>query len=58
MFLNEGKKIESVKDIFTGLYGLDFDELGDKAVQMALDEPDRYKFVVNLVFVLIYINVL
>ncbi|KAJ8925857.1 hypothetical protein NQ315_009709 [Exocentrus adspersus] len=41
-FLTESKKIESVKDIFTGLYGLDFDELGDQAVQMALDEPERF----------------
>lgn len=47
MFLSEGKQIESVKDIFTGLYGLDFDELGDQAVQMALDEPDRYVFVLK-----------
>ncbi|XP_018579703.1 glutathione synthetase isoform X2 [Anoplophora glabripennis] len=42
LFLTEAKKIESVRDIFTGLYGLDFDEFGDQAVQMALNEPDRF----------------
>lgn len=42
MFLNESRKIDSVKEIFTGLYGLDFDEVGDKAVQMALDDPERF----------------
>ncbi|KAL3286958.1 hypothetical protein HHI36_001444 [Cryptolaemus montrouzieri] len=42
MFLTEAKKIEAVKEIFTGLYGLDFDELGDQAVQMALDDPERF----------------
>lgn len=42
MFLTEAKKIEAVKDIFAGLYGLDFDEFGDQAVQMALDNPDRF----------------
>ncbi|KAJ8931265.1 hypothetical protein NQ314_015831 [Rhamnusium bicolor] len=49
MFLTEAKKIEAIKDIFTGLYGLDFDEFGDQAVQMALDNPDRdsQKILVN-----------
>lgn len=42
MFLTEAKKIEAVKDVFTGLYSLDFDEFGDQAVQMALDEPERF----------------
>ncbi|XP_045461190.1 glutathione synthetase-like isoform X2 [Harmonia axyridis] len=42
MFLTEAKKIEAIKEIFTGLYSLDFDEFGDQAVQMALDEPERF----------------
>lgn len=41
MFLNDAKKIAAVKNVFTGLYGLDFDESGDQAVQMALDDPER-----------------
>lgn len=42
MFLGEASKIEAVKEIFTGLYSLDFDEFGDQAIQMALDSPERY----------------
>ncbi|XP_050315565.1 glutathione synthetase-like isoform X1 [Anthonomus grandis grandis] len=42
MFLSEPKKIAAVREIFTGLYGLDFDEAGDQAIQMALDDPDRF----------------
>ncbi|XP_030759460.1 glutathione synthetase-like isoform X2 [Sitophilus oryzae] len=42
LFLSESKKIEAVREVFTGLYGLDFDEAGDQAVQMALDDPERY----------------
>lgn len=41
MFLGDAQQIDSVKDIFTGLYSLDFDEFGDQAVQMALDSPER-----------------
>lgn len=41
LFLNDPRKIAAVKDIFTGLYGLDFDESGDQAVQMAMDDPER-----------------
>lgn len=42
MFLGEASKIDAVKEVFTGLYSLDFDELGDQAIQMALDNPERY----------------
>lgn len=41
-FLTEPKKIESVRQLFVGLYGLDFDELGEQALQMALDEPEKF----------------
>ncbi|CAG9762266.1 unnamed protein product [Ceutorhynchus assimilis] len=42
MFLSDPKKIDAVREIFTGLYGLDFDEAGDQAIQMALEDPDRF----------------
>lgn len=42
MFLNDPKKILAVRELFVGLYGLDFDELGEQTVQMALGEPDRF----------------
>lgn len=42
MFLNDPKKVAAVKELFVGLYGLDFDELGEQAVQMALDEPTMF----------------
>ncbi|XP_021962634.1 glutathione synthetase isoform X2 [Folsomia candida] len=35
-------KVESVKEIFTGLYSLGKDEVGDKAMQMALENPTRF----------------
>lgn len=41
MFLGDKHQIDAVKEIFTGLYSLDFDEFGDQAVQMALDSPER-----------------
>lgn len=41
-FLNEPEKIESVRNTFTGLYSLDFDESGEQAVKMALKDPERY----------------
>lgn len=40
-FLGESSKIEAVRDVFTGLYSLDFDEAGEQAIQMALDEPEK-----------------
>ncbi|XP_022904636.1 glutathione synthetase-like isoform X3 [Onthophagus taurus] len=42
MFLSDSGKIEAVREIFTGLYSLDLDEFGDQAIQMALDQPERY----------------
>lgn len=42
MFLIDPVKIDAVKEIFTGLYSLDFDEMGDQAVQMAIDDPERF----------------
>ncbi|XP_074034658.1 glutathione synthetase [Leptinotarsa decemlineata] len=41
-FLTDPKKIEALREVFVGLYGLEFDEFGDQAVQMALDDPERY----------------
>ncbi|GLH08440.1 Glutathione synthetase [Gryllus bimaculatus] len=39
-FLNDADKVESVRDIFTGLYALEFS--GEKAVEMAMSNPDNY----------------
>ncbi|XP_050356356.1 glutathione synthetase-like isoform X3 [Nymphalis io] len=33
---------ERVRDIFTGLYSLDFDESGERAVDMALEDAERF----------------
>lgn len=41
-FITDTNKIELIRDIFTGLYSLDFDEFGDQAIHMALDNPERY----------------
>lgn len=41
-FLTETKKIEAVREVFMGIYGLEFDEHGDRAVQMALEKPEKY----------------
>ncbi|XP_058064292.1 glutathione synthetase-like isoform X3 [Anopheles bellator] len=41
-FVKEKEKIEAIRDIFTGLYSLDFDDEGDAAVRLALDNPERY----------------
>lgn len=41
-FLPDRNKAGPVQKIFTGLYSLDMDEFGDKAVRMALSEPDRF----------------
>jgi glutathione synthetase len=41
-FLCEPSKVERIKEVFTGLYSLDFDELGDQAVQLAIDNPERF----------------
>lgn len=38
----EKNKAERVRDFFVGLYGLEFDDLGELAVEMALAEPDRF----------------
>lgn len=41
-FLKDEKTIAEVKEIFTGLYGLDFDEHGEVAIQMAIAKPDQF----------------
>ncbi|CAH2097555.1 unnamed protein product [Euphydryas editha] len=37
-----GSATERVRDIFTGLYSLDFDESGERAVEMALEDAERF----------------
>ncbi|XP_059485490.1 glutathione synthetase-like isoform X1 [Neocloeon triangulifer] len=37
-----GDKTSAVKEIFTGLYSLDKDEFGEKAIQMAIENPSHF----------------
>ncbi|KXJ68522.1 hypothetical protein RP20_CCG002897 [Aedes albopictus] len=41
-FIADAAKIDSIKDIFTGLYSLDKGEEGEQAVKLALSNPERY----------------
>nr|XP_023012137.1 glutathione synthetase-like [Leptinotarsa decemlineata] len=41
-FLKDTNKVNAVRELFVGLYGLDFDESGDQAIEMALRNPERY----------------
>ncbi|EFA06495.2 Glutathione synthetase-like Protein [Tribolium castaneum] len=41
-FLSDPLKVAKVKQIFGGLYSLDSDELGEQAVQMAIDDPEKF----------------
>lgn len=41
-FVKDPQKVAEIRKVFTGLYSLDLDENGDKAVKMALDAPDRF----------------
>lgn len=40
-FLNDPVKIKAISDIFTGLYTLDDNEEGEKAIKIALEDPQR-----------------
>ncbi|XP_023950218.1 glutathione synthetase isoform X2 [Bicyclus anynana] len=41
-FMGAGAATGRVRDIFTGLYSLDFDESGERAVDMALADAERF----------------
>ncbi|XP_060843404.1 glutathione synthetase-like isoform X1 [Rhopalosiphum padi] len=41
-FVKDPQKVAEIRKVFTGLYALDLDENGDKAIKMALDAPDRF----------------
>ncbi|KAI5730277.1 hypothetical protein M8J76_011978 [Diaphorina citri] len=41
-FLSDPNQIQAVKEIFTGLWSLDYDKEGDAAVEMALKDPGKY----------------
>ncbi|XP_061724242.1 glutathione synthetase-like isoform X2 [Cydia pomonella] len=41
-FLGAGAISGRVRDIFTGLYSLDFDDSGERAVEMALEDAERF----------------
>ena len=40
--LQDDKKAQILRDSFTGLYSLDFNPDGDRAIDMALDDPERF----------------
>lgn len=40
--LGNNESISRVRNIFTGLYSLDFDESGERAVEMALRDAERF----------------
>ncbi|KAJ8710621.1 hypothetical protein PYW08_009136 [Mythimna loreyi] len=41
-FMGSGATTSRVRDIFTGLYSLDFDENGERAVEMGLRDAERF----------------
>lgn len=41
-FLKDEKTAAKVKEVFTGLYPLEFDEYGDAAVEMGISNPQRF----------------
>lgn len=41
-FISDETKIKELREIFTGLYSLDMDELGEAAVKMALENPEKF----------------
>lgn len=41
-FIADDRKIDTIKEIFTGLYPLDKNEEGDEAVRRAQENPERY----------------
>lgn len=41
-FMGDSASTSRVRDIFTGLYSLDFDESGERAVEMALADAEKY----------------
>ncbi|XP_048505872.1 glutathione synthetase-like [Athalia rosae] len=41
-FLKDERTVKQVRGIFTGLYALDFDEHGDRAIEVAIADPERF----------------
>ncbi|XP_039313287.1 glutathione synthetase isoform X2 [Solenopsis invicta] len=41
-FLKDEKAAAKVKEVFTGLYPLDFDEYGNAAIEMGISDPQRF----------------
>lgn len=41
-FIKSPKAIQSLRETFTGFHSLDFDEHGEQAVKMALENPEKY----------------
>ncbi|KAK2575858.1 hypothetical protein KPH14_007232 [Odynerus spinipes] len=41
-FLKNEKNVSTIKEIFTGLYALDFDEHGDMAIERSIQNPEQF----------------
>ncbi|XP_056637049.1 glutathione synthetase-like [Diorhabda sublineata] len=41
-FINDEKKVKLIRNVFVNIYGLEFDESGEEAVRLALEDPERY----------------
>lgn len=41
-FLTDSKKIEALRDAFIGLYALDLNDDGNRALAMAIEDPERF----------------
>ncbi|XP_039293079.1 glutathione synthetase-like isoform X2 [Nilaparvata lugens] len=41
-FITDPQKVKAVRELFTGLYAFDFDESGEKAIDMAIENPERF----------------
>ncbi|EEB12574.1 glutathione synthetase, putative [Pediculus humanus corporis] len=41
-FIKDSKTVEMIRDTFTGLYSLDFTKEGEEAVEMAINDPEKF----------------
>ncbi|XP_072385880.1 glutathione synthetase-like [Diabrotica undecimpunctata] len=42
LFLTETKKVQAVREVFVNIHGLEFDEAGERTVQLALEQSEKY----------------
>lgn len=55
-FIKDPEKVGKVREIFTGLYSLDFDEFGEQAVKMAMDNAERYVNILRIFWTLLNLH--